>query len=179
MTTAAASPRSHPAASGEDLGPSAELERAVTVIVRWASSREVQLETLRRARCELPWGATSLLSRIASCGPVHPSQLAAYYCVDNSTITPQLQRLERAGLLSREPDPTDGRAALVRISPAGQRLRKRLHLARRRILEEVLQDLPVSEQEQLAAAAARLASRLELPRTGSTLLSKETRHPDR
>ncbi|HEY6538884.1 MAG TPA: MarR family transcriptional regulator [Candidatus Dormibacteraeota bacterium] len=144
-------------------GPIADLERAVSVIVRWSNSREVQVETMRRARSDLPLASVSMLHRIASCGPVHPSQLAAYYCVDNSTITPRLQRLERAGMIGREPDPRDGRAALLRITPAGQRLRKRLHQARRAMLEELLGAWPETEQSQVAAAASRLAQCLELP----------------
>ena len=156
-----------PTRSEAEEGPVDELERAVTAIVRWSNSREVQLETMRRARCDLPVGTVTMLHRISACGPVHPSQLAAYYCVDNSTITPRLQRLERAWLLTREPDPRDGRAALVRIAPAGQRLRKRLHQARRNMLEELLQEWPLSQQLLVAGAASRLAERLELPREAS------------
>ncbi|MGC1185737.1 MAG: MarR family transcriptional regulator [Candidatus Dormiibacterota bacterium] len=147
-----------------DEGPVAELERAVTVIVRWSNSREVQVETMRRARCDLPLGAVTMLQRIAICGPVHPSQLAAYYGVDNSTITPKLQRLEGAGLVAREPDPRDGRAALLRITATGQRLRKRLHLARRTMLEELLREWSPGDQGRLAQALTRLAARLEFPR---------------
>ena len=149
--------------SPSDGGPVAELERAVTVIVRWAHSREVQLETMHRARCDLPVASASLLHRIATCGPVHPSELAAYYGVDNSTITPRLQRLERSGLLTREADPRDGRAALVRITPTGQRLRRRLHQARRTLLEELLQDWTPAEQAAVAGVMARLAERLDPP----------------
>ncbi len=150
----------------------AALERAVTVIFRWAHSREIQLETMRRARCDLPVASASMLSRIAACGPVHPSELAVYHCVDNSTITPRLQRLERAGLISREPDPRDGRAALVRITPAGQRLRKRLHLARRTMLQELVQDWAPSEQTLVASALSKLAERLELPGAAAVLAPK-------
>ncbi|MGH7642366.1 MAG: MarR family winged helix-turn-helix transcriptional regulator [Candidatus Dormibacteria bacterium] len=166
MTDAAAlEPIASPSTdTANDEGPIAELERAVTTIVRWSNSREVQLETMRRARCELPVGTVAMLHRISVCGPVHPSELAAFYCVDNSTITPRLQRLERAGLLNREPDPRDRRAALVRITPAGQRLRKRLHQARRTMLEELVGDWPVSERDLVARTTSRLAARLELPR---------------
>jgi DNA-binding MarR family transcriptional regulator len=90
----------------------------MTVIMRWTHSREVETETLRRAKTDLSAGTLSVLSRIAVSGPVHPSQLATYYCVDNSTMTPKLQRLERAGLISRESDPSDGRGTLVRITAA-------------------------------------------------------------
>jgi DNA-binding MarR family transcriptional regulator len=144
-------------------GPSADLERAITVIMRWTQSREVETETLRRARTDLSAGTLSVLGRIALCGPVHPSQLATYYCVDNSTITPKLQRLERAGLISKESDPSDGRGTLVRITAVGERLRKRMHAARRTMLEELLEAWPKSDLERVAAAMTWLAERLELP----------------
>lgn len=144
-------------------GPSADLERAITVLMRWTHSREVESETLRRAKTDLSAGTLSVLSRIAVCGPVHPSQLATFYCVDNSTMTPKLQRLERAGLISRESDPSDGRGTLVRITAAGERLRKRMHAARRTILEELLEPWPKSDLERVAEAMTWLAERLELP----------------
>jgi DNA-binding MarR family transcriptional regulator len=131
--------------------------------MRWTHSREVESETLRRAKTDLSAGTLSVLSRIAVCGPVHPSQLATFYCVDNSTMTPKLQRLERAGLISRESDPSDGRGTLVRITAAGERLRKRMHAARRTILEELLEPWPKSDLERVAEAMTWLAERLELP----------------
>jgi DNA-binding MarR family transcriptional regulator len=78
-------------------------------------------------------------------------------------MTPKLQRLERAGLISRESDPSDGRGTLVRITAAGERLRKRMHAARRTILEELLEPWPKSDLERVAEAMTWLAERLELP----------------
>lgn len=140
---------------------SGELERAISTIVRWSTSREVQAETMRRARCQVPASAVSLLFRILVCGPVHPSQLAVFYAVDNSTITPRLQRLEREALIGRQADPQDGRAFFVRITPAGEKLCRRMHAARRAQLELVLAEWPAEEQARVAAAATQLASRLE------------------
>ncbi|MGH7611427.1 MAG: MarR family winged helix-turn-helix transcriptional regulator [Candidatus Dormibacteria bacterium] len=140
----------------------AELERAITVIVRWSNGREVQMETMRRARCELPVGAMAMLGRIAATGPVHPSELAAYYGVDNSTITPQLQRLERAGLISREQDPRDRRAALLHVTREGTRLRKRLHQARRAMLEELLGRWSADDRQAVSHACSRLAESIEV-----------------
>lgn len=149
-------------------GPSADLERAITVIMRWSHSREVETETLRRARTDLSAGTLLVLGRIAVCGPVHPSQLATFYSVDNSTITPKLQRLERAGLISKESDPSDGRGTLVRITTGGERLRKRIHDARRAMLEELLEAWPKSDLERVAEAMTWLAERLELPQAAAT-----------
>ncbi len=141
--------------------PAGQLEQALSTLVHWSTRREVQTETMRRARCTLPLASASLLSRIRVCGPVHPSQLATFYAVDNSTITPRLQRLERDALIARHSDPEDGRASLVRITPAGEKLCKGLHAARRAILEQLLADWPAEDQLRVAAAASQLADRLE------------------
>ncbi len=138
-----------------------KLEEALHSIVRWSNSREVTLETMRRARCSLPLSAISLLFRISASGPVRPSQLACYYGVDNSTITPKLQRLERDGLLARQPDPLDRRAFMVHVTPAGERLCRRVRAARRAILEVMLEGQPEAEQARVAATAAQLAGWLE------------------
>jgi DNA-binding MarR family transcriptional regulator len=80
--------------------------------------------------------------------------------IDNSTITPQAQKLERAGLITREPDPKDRRVAVLAITEAGRQLLERLHLSRREMLLEKLRDWTPSDRAAVAAALSRLASSL-------------------
>ncbi|HUY98519.1 MAG TPA: MarR family transcriptional regulator [Verrucomicrobiae bacterium] len=148
------------AAAAADAAPGPRLDAAVTTIVRWSTRHDVRAEVMRRARCDLPTSAVWLLGRVADCGPVHPSELAAFHQVDASTITPRLQRLEREGLVRREPDPLDGRAALVRATPAGTRLLARLHGARQTLLEDILHDWPPQRRARVADALTELAERL-------------------
>ncbi|HOK06585.1 MAG TPA: MarR family transcriptional regulator [Syntrophales bacterium] len=48
------------------------------------------------------------------------SDLSQYLGVDNSTLTGLVDRLERAGLVVRRPSPSDRRALIVEITPAGR-----------------------------------------------------------
>ncbi len=137
-----------------------DLEESLTTIVAWAWRHDVQAEVARRASCTLPLATIWLLARIAACGPAHPSDLAAFHAVDNSTITPRLQRLERDGLVQRQPDPGDGRASLVSVTPAGRQLLRRLRRARSQILAELLGDVSPAAWDQIARGVSGLAERL-------------------
>lgn len=136
------------------------IESALAIIVAWASRREFQQEAMRRARCDLSAGHAALLSRLGSAGPLRVGELAAMLGLDNSTVTPQAQRLERAGLITRQPDPKDGRVAMLAITDAGRQLLERLHRSRREMLLEKLRDWTPSDRAAVAAALSRLASSL-------------------
>jgi DNA-binding MarR family transcriptional regulator len=145
----------------------ATIEQAVTRIVRWATRNDVQQELMRRARCDLPRGHVWLLGRLERCGPVRLSELAAAMGIDNSTLTPQAQRLERDGYAVRQPDPHDRRAALLRITRSGRGLLTRLHTTRRAMLAELLGDWPPPARAQAAEQLAHLAALLDAATEGA------------
>jgi DNA-binding MarR family transcriptional regulator len=136
------------------------IESALAIIVAWASRREFQQEAMRRARCNLSQGHTSILGRLASNGPLRIGELATMLGIDNSTITPQAQKLERAGLITRQPNPKDGRVAVLAITDEGRQLLERLHRSRREMLLEKLRDWTPSDRAAVAAALSRLAASL-------------------
>ena len=139
----------------------ADIEQAVTAIVIWFTRNDVQHETMRRARCGVPPGSAWLLACMAKSEPVRLSDLAAALGVDNSTLTPQTQRLEREGLIAREPDPTDGRAALLRLTRSGRDLLARLHGTRRAMFAELLAGWSERDRAKAAKVLSRLAERLD------------------
>lgn len=51
-----------------------------------------------------------------------PSQLAEAQLVTTGGMTVRLNRLQRAGLIERRPNPQDGRGVLVRLTPLGKEL---------------------------------------------------------
>lgn len=53
-----------------------------------------------------------------------PAQLASAFQVTRPTMTSTLARLERAGLVTIEPDPRDGRGKLVALTPQGVAMRQ-------------------------------------------------------
>jgi DNA-binding MarR family transcriptional regulator len=84
--------------------------------------------------------------------------LAAKEGVSQPSMTQLIQRLERAGLVTRLADPDDGRAALIGITEEGQTLldgRKRI---RRERLTALLTTLTSDEE-----CALRLSARVALP----------------
>ncbi len=63
-----------------------------------------------------------LLFAVRSVGAVNPNDLARLSSVSTASMSSLLNTMETNGLVSREPDPTDGRKALVRLTPAGDDL---------------------------------------------------------
>ena len=136
------------------------IESALAVIIAWATRRDIYEETMRRARCNLPRGSAALLGRLSECGPLRVGELADLAGVDKAPITPQAQRLERLGLIVRDPDPQDGRAAVLQITPAGRQTLRRLQSSWRDVLTEKLQSWPEHDRAAAAAALSRLAGTL-------------------
>lgn len=76
-----------------------------------------------------------ILSALARTGPRSAADLAPDAGLDRSGVTRRASRLEAAGLIRREPDPTDRRASLLVLTDEGEHavaeLRERLaaHIA--------------------------------------------------
>jgi len=75
--------------------------------------------------------------------------LAEAMRVSHSRAVRVVDRLEAAGLARREPDPSDGRRALVRLEPAGRKLAGRALEARSRVLLGAVAELDAAELRDL------------------------------
>jgi DNA-binding MarR family transcriptional regulator len=105
-----------------------------------ARLRVVLLRTSRRLRHRGDTGLspslTNALIAVARRGPLTPSELADGERVKRPTATRFVSCLEEDGLVSREPDPDDGRSYRVSVTPRGAALlgsaacRKNAYLAR-------------------------------------------------
>ena len=73
-----------------------------------------------------------------------------------ATLSGVLSTLEGRGLLVRERSPQDGRLVLVRMTPAGKRLMKKLFPEFNEQERVVVSGIPVSERSQAAAALRTL-----------------------
>jgi DNA-binding MarR family transcriptional regulator len=108
----------------------------LAVALRLAVARTAR-RLRQEARADLSPTQSAALATIDVHGPLTPSELAARERVQRPTMTRLLARLESAGLVTRTPDPQDGRSSLVTIAPAGRELldharrRKDAYLARR------------------------------------------------
>ncbi|WP_394893364.1 MarR family winged helix-turn-helix transcriptional regulator [Mesorhizobium sp. AaZ16] len=65
-------------------------------------------------------GQFSLLMSLNRPKPPNLGSVAALLAMDRTTLTANLKPLERRGLVETAPDPTDRRARLLRLTPAGR-----------------------------------------------------------
>jgi DNA-binding MarR family transcriptional regulator len=106
-------------------------------------------------------GTFFLLKGLASQEAMRVTELAAMSNLDASTVSRHVQQLHRSGLIERSPDPDDGRAQRVALSPQGRAL---LHdgLGRRRaLLRRSLEGWDPSDVETLDRLLARLVDSVE------------------
>lgn len=98
----------------------------------------------------------SALSVIVFGGPITLGALATAEQVRPPTMTRLVSALERDGLVTREPDPGDGRQVLLRATPAGRRLLEEGRSRRTASLARRLAALPPDDLKSLVRAAALL-----------------------
>ena len=109
------------------------------------------------------WGF-DVLAALRRAGTPHqlsPGQLMQETMVTSGTMTNRLDRLEELELITRQPDPRDGRGSLVTLTRAGIRA---VDAAMEDLLEserELLSTLSVKDREQLAELLSRLVTEFD------------------
>src|ERR1700756_5694897 len=83
-------------------------------------------------------------------GPRRITELAAEERVTQPAITLLVNRLEERGWVERSPDPSDGRAVLVSLTPDGEAVFERLRGEYRALLHEEMASLDDDEVATLA-----------------------------
>jgi len=85
------------------------LSGEIQSLLRDLIARLQQLNDAVGARIDLKAGDIEILDLVARYGPMSPSEVTALTGVHPATLTGVIDRLERAGWLSRIPDPDDRR----------------------------------------------------------------------
>ncbi|MEU9336890.1 MarR family transcriptional regulator [Streptomyces sp. NPDC048290] len=133
-----------------------EIERALSRIT-YLSSRARQHDRLMAvAGVPLDRAATGVLRRMADGEPPRPGELAARLGVEASHVTRTVQQLERAGYVSRVPDPDDRRAQRIELTEAGREAIARIRDAGARGMQVALADWKPEELRQLATLFHRM-----------------------
>ncbi|MFL6072884.1 MAG: MarR family winged helix-turn-helix transcriptional regulator [Mycobacteriales bacterium] len=89
-------------------------------------------------------------------GPLRMGDLAAVERVAAATMTRIVAPLVERGLVTRQPDPEDGRCWLVALTPSAEGLLAEIRAARTAYLAECLAALPEQDRDLLAAALPAL-----------------------
>jgi DNA-binding MarR family transcriptional regulator len=98
----------------------------------------------------------SVLAELVGGGPSRMSRLARLEGVRMPSMTDVVGRLERLGMVSRRPDPDDGRAVLVEATDEGRRFYAELVAAREEQLRERLLGLDDADRAAIDAALPAL-----------------------
>ena len=114
-------------------------------VSRLARELEARLEPVYEAHGLEP-GWHDVLATLRRSGPdyrLRPTDLTSATMLTSSGTTKRLDKLEQAGLIRREADPSDRRGTLIALTPAGRELIDSVtaaHLANERRLLEALDE---------------------------------------
>jgi DNA-binding MarR family transcriptional regulator len=102
----------------------------------------------------------SVLVRVGKGDAVTASALATAERVRPQSMATTLATLEQLGLISRTPDPTDGRRQIVEVTAAGRERVEGARQAREEWLTTALQERFTEDERQTIIAATALLERL-------------------
>jgi DNA-binding MarR family transcriptional regulator len=114
-------------APGEREAASQAMEHELSVL--FSKARGFQLALARQVHPELDSASYALLLRLVDAAPVRAADIAELISQDKSTVSRQVAKLKKLGLIERAIDPGDGRARLVRLTEIG---RDKLHAIQQR-----------------------------------------------
>jgi DNA-binding MarR family transcriptional regulator len=144
----------------DEVGVARRRRRFATAIGQSLRELAIQLSLLNHqigARLELRDVDIDCLDLIDREGPLSPSALARVAGLHPATITGILDRLERGGWITREPDPADRRAILVRSRRERLPDLLRLYAGMNRSMNQIYAGYDEGELEAIADFLERTA----------------------
>jgi DNA-binding MarR family transcriptional regulator len=138
-----------------------DLDTAVAALehefgVMFGKVRAQTRERAARVHPELSPAGYNLLAILVRSGPQHAGALATALDADKSMISRIVRQLTDLGLVERQADPSDGRAAFVVATATAVQRVEAVRSERRRQLRDVLAGWPANDVRQLTALLARL-----------------------
>ncbi|WP_051019680.1 MarR family winged helix-turn-helix transcriptional regulator [Streptomyces sp. AA1529] len=109
----------------------------------------------------LSTAASSALGRLGREGAQRLSELARSEGVSQPNMTQLVTRMERAGLVRRTADRSDGRGVLVAVTDTGLEVFRRRRAERTRALTELIDELAEPEQQAVDIALPALARAIQ------------------
>ncbi|MFI7504999.1 MarR family winged helix-turn-helix transcriptional regulator [Streptomyces sp. NPDC049687] len=133
-----------------------EIERALTRITYLSTRARQHDRLMAMAGVPLDRAAVALLRQVADSEPLRPGELAQRLGVEASHVTRTVQQLQKAGYVTRVPDPDDGRAQRIQLTDAGREAVDRVRDAGARGMQLALSDWSPKELGQLASLFHRM-----------------------
>lgn len=151
-----------PAEDPGEVRPGRSLDAARLWVVLTRLSRQLRSRSADQATPS----QLSALSRLEQCGPLRLSGLAVAEGTSAPSACRLVETLLERRLVERTPDPADGRASLIGLSPGGRALLAQLETRSTESLRSGLDGLPGAERaalRQALPALEALEGRLQRP----------------
>jgi DNA-binding MarR family transcriptional regulator len=98
-----------------------------------------------------------ILNRLDRVAPMRPSALAAARSVSRSAVSHAIRRLVKAGLVERRRDPRDRRRVELRLTEAGEKIKRWPTLVDEQLVREVIRRIALFERYGVTRFLARAA----------------------
>jgi DNA-binding MarR family transcriptional regulator len=150
---------SAPAPSGDD--PAYGVVEPLAALVRWARIRCYE-EIAARSNEKLDRSAMNILGTLKLQGPKRTSDLADILGLDRSTVSRQVSAAIELGLVVRDEDEHDARAAFISLSDQGRAKQQKIAHAWQGIAMDLVSDWDYAEQQEIARLLAKLVAKIEI-----------------
>ncbi|MBF6353938.1 MarR family transcriptional regulator [Nocardia higoensis] len=105
-------------------------------------------------------GAIGVLGTLDARESCRQGDLAVDLCISASALSRHVTELVGAGYVARSPDPSDGRATLIRVTGSGRALLERIRASRAQGLQSILAEWDEADAEQACSAMQKLRTSL-------------------
>ena len=122
-----------------------QIEQQMTVLLRRVQRIHISTSA---GDVDLERSSYGILARLVDDGPQRLGALATAFGLDPSTITRQVQSLEKLGLAVRRTDPADRRASILELTDEGREVLERTREHRRNRLFAVLSDWADQDRQE-------------------------------
>lgn len=139
---------------------SAVAQNVTTLLNIWWSPK-FQHDVVGPRHRDLSTIEVRLLWKLGSLGPMRPSEMSAELGSGAPSVSKAIKRLDAAGLVSREPSPSDQRSHTVRLTAKGRQVAQDLYDAGDTMVADIVVDWDESDVAQLGALLARFTSESE------------------
>jgi len=137
----------------EDL---ARVDQALARLARMATGREGARLRAERSGVALSQPALAILAASRSAGAVRLSELSRLTGLEPALISREVRDLTATGHAQRRPDPSDGRAGIVVLTPKGRRASQAYRAAADELMAERLSTWSAADLHALAGQLERV-----------------------
>jgi DNA-binding MarR family transcriptional regulator len=135
-----------------------QIEQQITVLLRRVQRIHISTSS---GDIELDRSAYGIMCKVADDGPQRLGSFANAFRLDPSTITRQVQALEKAGLAARQTDTADRRASILDLTEEGREVLERTRNHRRERMREALLDWSEDDRSEFGRLLEKFNTSLD------------------